>query len=615
MTLPLLLTGPMIRRAESSNVTLFFVSSKSHPFNVSSATLADFSQSHHILPIGEHCFCHYYFLTANANSLFPVDELIDYQLCFNDEPIDLSAYFLEGQTQCAFVIPKQLKSILHGSCRNPHHESKDALITASNFLASKRQQGNEEPSVLIMSGDQIYADDVAGPMLLAIEKLIDALKLFKEPCLIEPLAFSSSQTLYLRDTILPSTKWHERSKLELGYWLRRDLEHFTSLKSHNHLVHIEEFFALYLLTTSFACWQLVDVESLVFDSNNQALCTKFLDEKSNLTEFVNGLPIVERLLANISHITMFDDHDVTDDWNLTAAWEQAVYSNPVSKRIIANGLISYLVFQGVGNDGGEFTEKLLQQFGEHIGNGYSNLKAFDKHILAFDKWHYCLDTQPKIIALDTRTHRWRNETDFNEPSGLLDWEQLVELENNLTGLEEAILISPAPVFGVKSIEAIQAIFNFCGQPLLVDVENWMAHEGAARKLMQTFKRADTPIETLILSGDVHYSFCFSVQSRFSNRDNRIWQLTASGIKNEFPKSLLNKLNTLDSILYHPSSPLNFFTKRWQMKVHKHRHKESQKHLVSDSAISLVHLENERLTQYQLLHGDGNITEFDLREKS
>lgn len=615
MTLPILLTGPMIRRAEPRQVTLFIVSSQQAPFKVNAPALGEFEQTQQILALGEHCFCHFYFLNSTSTTGFVVDTLISYQLEHNNAPVDLSAFYLDGQSSCSFVIAKQLSSILHGSCRNPHHESKDALITASHFLASKRKNNEPEPRLLVMSGDQIYADDVAGPMLLAVEQLIHQLKLFKEPSLIDELQADAKHTLYTRDTILPITKWHERSKLEFGYWLRQDLEHFTSLKSHNHLVHLEEFFALYLLTTSAACWQLVGLDDLTFESNNQKHTNTFLQEKQNLIDFVDGLPEVEKLFANISHITMFDDHDVTDDWNLTAGWEQAVYSNPISKRIIANGLISYLVFQGVGNDGGEYTKALLHALDEQITTQYRHLKQFDNQILAFDRWHYTLDTHPKIIALDTRTHRWRNETDFNEPSGLLDWEQLVELDDNMTGLEEVILISPAPVFGVKSIEAIQAIFNFCGQPLLVDVENWMAHEGAARKLMQIFKRADTPIETLILSGDVHYSFCFSVQSRFSNRDNRIWQLTASGIKNEFPKSLLSKLNTLDSILYHPSSPLNFFTKRWQMKVHKHRHKQSTKHLVSDSAISLVCLDNERLTHYQLLHGDGNITEFDLKEKS
>jgi hypothetical protein len=376
-------------------------------------------------------------------------------------------------------------------------------------------------------------------------------------------------------------------------------------------VSLEEFFALYILNTSAACWQLVDINCLEFISDNPVLSQRYQSEKSHLQSFVKGLPKVEALLANISHLTMFDDHDVTDDWNLTAGWEQAIYSSPVSKRMIANGLISYLVFQGVGNDGGRYSANLIDQLAQHANECYHNINQFDDHILSFGKWHYTLATQPKIIAMDTRTHRWRNETNFNEPSGLMDWEQLIELESEMTGLEQVILVSPAPVFGVKSIEAIQAIFNFFGQALLVDVENWMAHEGAARKLMQIFKRSDTPVETLILSGDVHYSFCFSVQSRFSERDNRIWQLTASGIKNEFPRSLLNKLDIIDTVLYHRNSPLNLFTKRWQVKVRKHKHMPSNKYLVSGSAISVIFLENEKLVGYKLLHGDGSTSEFDL----
>lgn len=38
---------------------------------------------------------------------------------------------------------------------------------------------------------------------------------------------------------------------------------------------------------------------------------------------------------------IFDDHDVTDDWNLTIGWEQAAYSNTFAKRIIGNSLIAY----------------------------------------------------------------------------------------------------------------------------------------------------------------------------------------------------------------------------------------------------------------------------------
>ena len=60
-------------------------------------TLGEFSQSHHVLQLGEHCFCHYYFLMPTDNKSFPVDQLIDYQLSLEGESLDLSPYYLEGQ--------------------------------------------------------------------------------------------------------------------------------------------------------------------------------------------------------------------------------------------------------------------------------------------------------------------------------------------------------------------------------------------------------------------------------------------------------------------------------------------------------------------------------------
>ena len=62
-----------------------------------------------------------------------------------------------------------------------------------------------------------------------------------------------------------------------------------------------------------------------------------------------------------------------------------------------------------------------QSFAAHRTGSF---KDFDKLILNFNYWHYELNTIPKVVVLDTRTHRWRNEQNFNEPSGLLDWERL-----------------------------------------------------------------------------------------------------------------------------------------------------------------------------------------------
>ena len=52
-----------------------------------------------------------------------------------------------------------------------------------------------------------------------------------------------------------------------------------------------------------------------------------------------------------------------------------------------------------------------------------------------------------------------------------------------------------------------------------------------------------------------------------------------------------------------------------MEVDKHQTLgKGQKYLVSDSAISLITLKQGDLARYQLIHGSGQLTEFDLEEQ-
>ena len=610
--LPQLIMGPMVRRADPHQVCFQFVTTRNSDYRIEFEGLE--STCHHeVIQLGEALFLHYVIVLPTSQP-FGVDSLIYYSLHDRDKSLDLSAFCYERADFPAFVIPNRLDKILHGSCRNPHHPAKDSLVAADTWQNEQRQSLNAGADLLLLSGDQVYADDVAGPMLLAIEKIITLFGIFKEPPLKLNLPACFSEQLYSRHLYLPKVPWQNRSKWGVGYWLKKDEPHFSSLKAENHLVHFQEFIALYILNFSAVSWQLIDFAQADCPTLPPKHATQFQLEKDALLGFADGLNKTQRLFANVSTLMMFDDHDVTDDWNLTAGWEHAIYQHPVSRRIVNNGLISYWLMQGIGNDAGEKTLSLLSAFTKSFDGQTWQFKEFDKLILNFNYWHYELNTIPKVVVLDTRTHRWRNEQNFNEPSGLLDWERLTELEESLLSHDKVIIVSPAPVFGVKSIEAIQAMFNFCGQPLLVDVENWMAHEGSAKKLLDTFRREDTPKETLILSGDVHYSFCFSVQKRFGKHKNRIWQLTASGIKNEFPRKLINVLDKLDSILYAPKSPLNFFTKRWQMEVDKHQTKgDGQKYLVSNAAISLIELNDGLLAKYELIHADNQITEFDLND--
>ena len=94
---------------------------------------------------------------------------------------------------------------------------------------------------------------------------------------------------------------------------------------------------------------------------------------------------------------------------------------------------------------------------------------------------------------------------------------------------------------------------------------------------------------MILSGDVHYSFVYEVLIRHRQGGPRIWQITSSGIKNEFPAALLEWFDRLNRWLYSPRSPLNWFTKRRRMKVMPHvpEHAEAGERLWNSSGIGQV----------------------------
>ena len=148
----------------------------------------------------------------------------------------------------------------------------------------------------------------------------------------------------------------------------------------------------------------------------------------------------------------------------------------------------------------------------------------------------------------------------------MDWEALTDFQQDLLDEPTVIVVSPAPLFGVKLIEGVQRLFTLFGKPLLVDAENWMAHRGAASVILNIFRHARTPRRYTILSGDVHYSFVYRVRLRARQQGPDIWQITSSGIKNSFPDTLLDWFDRLNRWLYAPWSPLNWFTKRRRMRV-------------------------------------------------
>jgi hypothetical protein len=440
----------------------------------------------------------------------------------------------------------------------------------------------------------VYADDVAGPMLRAIHALIARLGLFGEH--LEGAVVSDSAKLYEhaasyyhRADLLPALQSNETLRERFFGGARKPI--FTSSSADNHLVTFAEVMAMYLLVWSPTPWTLIAPKPPKLIPERRE---RYALEQTRIDGFKAGLGGVARAFAHLPCLMIFDDHDITDDWNLSAQWEETAYGHPFSKRIIGNALIAYMLCQGWGNNPDAFGTLLEKTdgFSATGDDGYLDSPVQDAlidELLKFQHWHYVLPTTPAMVVLDTRTRRWRSEMTLQQPSGLLDWEALSELQQELLDHPSAIIVSPAPVFGVKLIETVQRVFSWFGYPLLVDAENWMAHRGAAQVILNIFRHSRTPGNYVVLSGDVHYSFVYEVLIRHRKAGPRIWQITSSGIKNEFPPALLEWFDRLNRWLYSPRSPLNWLTKRRRMRIVPHvpEHAEAGERLWNSAGIGQV----------------------------
>ncbi|WP_234035912.1 alkaline phosphatase family protein [Ectopseudomonas mendocina] len=580
MPLPDVLAGPLLRRLEPSRLVLWLVASRELSLQLwlrpegeapRSLMLDEHCQR---LPLGRHAVLH--LIDLPLEQVLPQDVRIAYDLQIVEDNAargltDWAPHLLyDGAEHADFVLRSRVDQLLHGSCRKPHHAAADGLLCADRLLAEPHD-ATQRPALLLMSGDQVYVDDVAGPMLCAIHQLIARLGLFDE--WLEGAVVEDSQALYAnpvgyyqRADLLPALKSNQTLRDKFFGGVEKPI--FTSSSADNHLVTFAEMIAMYLLVWSPVPWTLIEESQPPLNDEQQQ---RYAGERQRIDAFRQNLGQVARVLAHLPTLMIFDDHDVTDDWNLSARWEETAYGHPFSKRIIGNALLAYLLCQGWGNHPDAFEEPLqtCSKLLKERQDNHLNAKAQDELIdtlLHFEHWHYVLPTTPALLVLDTRTRRWRSERNLSRPSGLMDWEALCEFQQALLDHPSCIIVSPAPMFGVKLIEGIQKLFTLAGHPLMVDAENWMAHRGAASVMMNIFRHSRTPRDFVILSGDVHYSFVYRVRIRHRRASPTIWQITSSGIKNEFPAKLLDWFDRLNRWLYAPWSPLNWLTKRRRMRV-------------------------------------------------
>ena len=190
MSLPAVLAGPLLRRAEPGRVLVWLATSR--PVTVQGEILSLASGGGGDGPrrlgrgggrrvrLGPRLFVHLVSILPDpAVGAFPSNELLGYDLLVSDDAAsgpprrlgDLGllagprAVTLGDLPLPSFFLPARSAALnlLHGSCRLLHGHGEDALVAADELLAERAHDLNCRPSALVLTGDQIYGDEVAGP--------------------------------------------------------------------------------------------------------------------------------------------------------------------------------------------------------------------------------------------------------------------------------------------------------------------------------------------------------------------------------------------------------------------------------------------------------------------
>jgi hypothetical protein len=248
---------------------------------------------------------------------------------------------------------------------------------------------------------------------------------------------------------------------------------------------------------------------------------------------------------------IFDDHDVTDDWNLTARWRERVRASPAGRRIVASALAAYWAFQGWGNDPGQFGPEFTGTIRAHLaGGGQAAAARFDQVLWEFGRWSFACPTSPVMVCLDTRTQRGYDSPEGGArligPAGLDRIAGLVEGSGH-DRTRPLLLVSATPVCGLELAERRQKFLMDKVGPYQIDFEGWHASLQGLVDLMEFLTGRLRLTSAVVLSGDVHYGMTVDVRFAVGDATIHLAQLVSSGLKHSgtVTRTVLNLLGRLN----------------------------------------------------------------------
>ncbi|MFE5628417.1 alkaline phosphatase D family protein [Streptomyces sp. NPDC056543] len=256
------------------------------------------------------------------------------------------------------------------------------------------------------------------------------------------------------------------------------------------------------------------------------------EEYTRLYDESWGDPEVRWLLSTVPSCMIFDDHDLIDDWNTSAAWLARMRATHWWSERVLSGLMSYWVYQHLGNlSPAELDADPLYAEIRSVPDGTERLRRFAAEADADPacvRWSYRRDFgRTRLLMIDTRAARLLKE----DARAMLDpaeaaWVREQALSDRgsydhlLVGTSLPWLLPPL-IHDAESWNAALCRGERGGPDgrwarfaedlrQRADLEHWAAFPSSFEALTRLIAEAgggpDAPATVCVLSGDVHHAY-------------------------------------------------------------------------------------------------------------
>jgi phosphodiesterase/alkaline phosphatase D-like protein len=264
-------------------------------------------------------------------------------------------------------------------------------------------------------------------------------------------------------------------------------------------------------------------------------------------------PEVRWLLSCVPTAMIFDDHDVRDDWNTSAAWRSEMREKPWWRDRIRSAIASYWVYQHLGNLPGDEldTDPDYRKIVEHGGDVWPLLvELADRADAEADggkgvRFSFRWDLgNSRFLMIDSRNGRLL-ENDLHLMLGDAEFDWIEEQVAAAGQVDHLVLGTSVPWLLPHAIGDLETVNEIAaarpgwrgrlGETIrqAADLEHWQAFRASFDRLTAMIEKAAAggPRTVSVLSGDVHHSYAARADLP-SRPTGRVHQLTCSPVHNK-----------------------------------------------------------------------------------